>query len=57
MLLKISDKNYKEVKQINNEMIFYFLDDKLVKCKYNHQIKPRMSSNDEWFLYTEGIAI
>ena len=23
-------------KQTNNEMIFYFIDDKLVKCKYKH---------------------
>ena len=38
-------------------MIFYFLDDKLVKCKWKHQIKSRMCSDDKWFLSTKGIRI
>ena len=53
----MNEKKYIGVKETNNEIIFYFLDGKLVKCKYNHQIKSRMSSDDKYFLATEGIRI
>ena len=33
-------------KQINNEIIYYFLDDELVKCRWKHEKKSVMDSND-----------
>ena len=38
-------------------MIFYFIDDTLVKCKYKHPIKSDMHSDNEYFLSTMGIEI
>jgi len=38
-------------------MMFYFLDDKLVTCKYKHTEKGVMISDDENFLWTNGIVI
>ena len=38
-------------------MIFYFIDDKLVKCNYKHTIKSEMKSNDTFFLYTNAIEM
>ena len=41
----------------NNETIFYFLNDKIVKCSWKHKVKPFMISNDDHFLQTTGFTI
>ena len=57
MKYEINGKEYKGVKLINNEIIFYIVDDQLVKCSWKHQIKSFMWSNDKYFLHTNGIVI
>ena len=57
MSFEINGKEYRGSKQTNNVIIFYFLDDQLVKCSYKHQIKPFMYSDDKYFLDTNGIVI
>ncbi len=44
-------------KVINNSIIYYFLDDQLVKCTWKHQQKEFMASNDQYFLDTPTIRI
>ena len=44
-------------KLINNTIIYYFLDDQLVKCNWKHKQKAWMESNDRYFLGTPGINI
>ena len=44
-------------KLINNDIMFYFLDDQLVKCPWKNQQKPIMVSTDKFFLATKGIDI
>ena len=39
-------------KLINNNIIYYFLDDQLVKCPWKHYQKAEMASNDKFFLVT-----
>ena len=56
MKCKINGKEYTG-KLTKNQIIFYYLDDKLIKCKYKHQTDSRMYSNDEDFLYTIGLRI
>ena len=43
------DAIYKDYKLINNEIIYQFLDDQLVKCTWKHDQKAYMVSNDELF--------
>ena len=57
MKSEIHGQKYKGVKLINNEIIFYIVDDQLVKCSWKHQIKSRMYSDDQYFLNTTGIVI
>ena len=38
-------------------MIFYYIDDKLVKCKWKHKEKGGMRTDNEAFLATMGIRI
>ena len=54
MEYEIYDKEYRG-KQINNMIIYYFLDDRLVKCPWKHNQKAYMESNDEIFLGSSGI--
>ena len=37
-------------KLINNKIIYYFLDDQLVKCTWKHDQKAQMGSDDKYFL-------
>ncbi len=48
---------YKDTKVINNCIIYYFLDDHLVKCTWKHDQKAFMRSDDEYFLRTLLINI
>ena len=56
MKLEIHGQKYNG-KLINNLIIFYIVDDQLVKCSYKHQIKSYMYSDDQYFLGTTGIII
>jgi hypothetical protein len=47
---EINGEKYTNRKETTNEILFYYLDNKLIKSKYNHKIKPAMESNDEYFL-------
>ena len=55
-LYKINGKKYTG-KLIKNEIIFYFLDDNLVKCRWKNEKKSVMDSNNKYFLSTLGIGI
>ena len=44
------DGIYKDTKLINNMIIYYFLDDQLVKCTWKHDQKAFMGSIDQAFL-------
>ena len=57
MECEVLGKKYKGVKETNNLIIFYFLDDEIVKCSWKHKIKSNMISDDEYFLETNGITI
>ena len=57
MKLEINGKKYRGGKLINNEIIYYFLDDQLVKCTWKHDQKAFMYSNDKYFLMTGGLEI
>ena len=46
MKCEINGFNYTG-KLINNKIIYYFLDDQLIKCPWKHSQKPCMQSNDE----------
>ncbi len=56
MECKVNGKKYTG-KLINDEIIYYFLDDELVKCRWKHEKKSVMDSNDSYFLSTSGIGI
>ncbi len=45
MECKINGKKYTG-KLTNNEIIYYFLDDQLVKCRWKHEQKSNLDSND-----------
>jgi hypothetical protein len=57
MICEINGVKYINCKIINNLIIYYFLDDQLVKCTWKHSQKANMGSNDYNFLTTPGIAI
>ncbi len=42
-------------KPVNNVIIYYILDDKLVKCPWKDSQKAQMVSNDDYFLDIYGI--
>jgi hypothetical protein len=44
-------------KQINNVIIYYFLDIQLVKCPWKHSQKACKDSDNKYFLATWGINI
>jgi hypothetical protein len=45
MECKVNKKKYTG-KVVNDEIIYYFLDDELVKCRWKHEKKSVMESND-----------
>ncbi len=57
MKCKVSGEEYTDRKLITNIIIYYFLDDQLVKCPQKHIQKSWMVSNDEFFLSINGIYI
>ena len=57
MICEINGVKYINCKIINNLIIYYFLDDQLVKCTWKHDQKANMVSDDTYFLDTPGIVI
>ena len=57
MRFEINGKKCRDGKLINNNIIYYFLDDQLVKCPWKHSKKAYMISNDFHFLATYAIGI
>ena len=57
MEYEIYDEEYRDSKLINDSIIYYFLDDQLVKCRWKHKKKAWMRSNDTYFIATPGIDI
>jgi hypothetical protein len=51
MRYEINGKEYTG-KLMNNVIIYYFLDDQLVKCPWKHSQKSIMESDDTYFLAT-----
>jgi hypothetical protein len=49
MTCEINGEKYRG-KKINNVIIYYFLDDQLVKCPWKHKQKAYMRSDDRCFL-------
>jgi hypothetical protein len=47
MKCEINRFKYTDCKVINNEVIYYFLDDQLVKCTWKQDQKACMFSDDE----------
>ena len=56
MRYEINGEKYRG-KLINNMIIYYFLDDQLVKCTWKYSQKAYMYSNDKYFLGTLTIGI
>ncbi len=57
MEYEINGFNNTNAKLINNSIIYYFLDNQLVKCTWKHSQKAKMLSNDEYFLSILGLNI
>jgi hypothetical protein len=57
MEYEINGVKHKGGKPINNLIIYYFLDDQLVKCPWKHDQMAYMESNNYLFLNTPGIVI
>ncbi len=56
MIYKINGLKYIG-KLINNMILYYFLDDQLVKCTWKYYQKAYMGSTDTFFFTTNGIGI
>ncbi len=56
MKLELEDKNYIG-KMIPDLLYFYWLDNKIITCKWKHKINPMMSSNNQMFLWINGLRI
>ena len=57
MKYELNGRTRKTSKLITNLLYFYWLDNKIVSCRWKNPEKANMSSNDKGFLAIPGLLI
>ena len=54
---QLNDIEYEDAKIINNQIAFYWLDNKIVTCKWDNIVPPDFESDDIFLINVEALAI
>jgi len=54
---KITNQSYLGIQSIYDMIVFYWLDDELVTCKWKNEVKPAFVSNNNHLIRIPGLEI
>ena len=57
MNYKLKGSIFRDGKVMKDSLIFYFIDSKIISCKWSNKVNPTIASDKNNLFYTQGLWI